>query len=206
MTAPKYTAFVTYQTFMAMKMHFDSSNNYDFIKYNGKFHAKEYTFRKRKDSKMFFQLSAKVPAKRLIHYLLAGFSTHDNPWIGTFVESHMDEIYKHWKNRIQYLEGHYQYQLKYLLEQNDSKMFQTKESTTPSVFHYYLDGKISLETLLLLNKILNIFHHVHENMGDVVEYTFIPELEYKITQYERFFNLEKEQYKLITQNTIRSMQ
>lgn len=207
MTAPKYNAFETYQVYMALKNHFDSKSSYDFIKYNGKLTLKEETFRKRKDSKMFYKLSRKVSSKYMLYWMLSGFSAKEDPWIGDFIDGDMDDIYKKWKNRIDYLEDHYKSQFEKI--QNETKdlhefikLFDGKPGHVPEIINYYESGKISFETLMIIEMVFKIFQKAKNMLGEFIEYTNIPKLEYKVHAYSKFFGLSKTKYKDITKQLI----
>lgn len=211
MSAPKYTAFETYQVYVAMKNHFDSKSNYDYIKYNGKMNLKWETFNKRKDSKLFFRLSRKVSSKYMVHWLLSGFSVKKDPWIANFLEGDMEEIYKKWKNRIKYLDSHYSNQLQMILRNlanNSSSEFielmEGNEENYPEIINIYEnEGVISTETFLILSNVFGVFKSANYNLGEFVNYTNIPDLEYKIEAYSKFFDLDYTKYKRLSKQIIR---
>lgn len=208
-TGTYFTAFETYKRYICIRNHFDCNNSYDFIKYNGKAkNLKEESFRKRKDSHFFFKLSRKIPAKKMLYFLIANFSVRNFPWIGELIDSESYDIYVNWLNRIENLEAHFEYQFDRLLEkakkENDSELFTTRKNLIPNVFSHYENEIISLETLCILDECLNIVGKTKKtDEKNVIQFTNFPAIECKIESYKKFINIERNKYIQIIRNKTR---
>ena len=83
------TPFESYKTFLAVKNHF-TTDNYDYIKYNGKVGARQSSFETRKDKYQFYKLSKhKDPLK----YLVANFVDGDLKWVGDLFNDESEKVY-----------------------------------------------------------------------------------------------------------------
>ncbi len=104
------TPFESYTTFLALKNHF-TTDNYDYIKYNGKVGAKPSSFDTRKDKYQFYKLSKhKDPLK----YLISNFVDGDLKWIGDLFSDDSEKVYNEWLKRQQ--------SLSYIFEQDVKKL------------------------------------------------------------------------------------
>ena len=82
----------SYQLYLGIKLHF-YSEDYDFVKYNGKSKVSRDSFYKRNDRVFFVKLTRKYKSKQDIQdYLLANFLVHPKGWVGKFDE---DNYIKH---------------------------------------------------------------------------------------------------------------
>lgn len=204
----KFTAYTVYSKFLAMKQHFDSKSNYDYLKYNGKIRAKEETFRKRKDSKMFYRLATKYESKEFPYVFICAFSLYENPWVGDLITSQFEEEYRVWENRLEYLEGHFQHQFDRVLKLSKEKgeyneLLRPKTQALPNIFTYLEDGWISMETFIILDQFTKIFETVNWYNQDTIQYTHIPELEYRCKQYNKFIDIDFNKYGQIVKDTLK---
>ena len=68
-----------------------------------------------------------------------------------------------------------------------NKLFEVKNGH-PQLFKFYLQGKVSLQTILILNEDTNFLSHWNKEMTDIVwdnEYK-------KISKYKSFFQYDKQ--------------
>jgi len=146
--------FETYQTYLSMKSHFTNSK-YDFFKYGGKSRATITSFNKRKDKYWFEKTSRKYSDREIVDFLLSNFVSADNPqnlWIGEIINSG-ERTYADWMRRQQ--------SLTYLFKEQSNELFSEIKLDDalncskghPPVLKKFLGGKISLETLVIYDKI-----------------------------------------------------
>ena len=191
--------FETYQTYLSMKSHFTNSK-YDFFKYGGKSRATMTSFNKRKDKYFFEKTSRKYSDKEIVDFLLSNFVSADNPqnvWIGEIINSG-ERTYADWMRRQQ--------SLTYLFKEQSSELFsETKLDDAlncskghPPVLKKFLSGKISLETLVIYDKIFLFGKTFDKKLLDPVWET----VSLKIKKYAPFLNIDVFNYKKILREII----
>ena len=191
--------FETYQTYLSMKSHFTNSK-YDFFKYGGKSRATVTSFNKRKDKYWFEKTSRKYNDKEIVDFLLSNFVSADNPqnlWIGEIINSG-ERTYADWMRRQQ--------SLTYLFREQSSELFsETKLDDAlncsrghPPVLKKFLSGKISLETLVIYDKIFLFGKTFDKKLLDPVWET----VSLKIKKYAPFLNIDVFNYKKILREII----
>jgi len=191
--------FETYQTYLSMKSHFTNSK-YDFFKYGGKSRATVTSFNKRKDKYWFEKTSRKYSDKEVVDFLLSNFVASDTPgnlWIGEIINSG-ERTYADWMRRQQ--------SLSYLFKEQSSELFlETKLDDAlncskghPPVLKKFLSGKISLETLVIYNKIFLFGNMFDKKLLDPVWET----VSLKIKKYNPFLNIDVFQFKRILREII----
>jgi len=191
--------FETYQTYLSMKSHFTNSK-YDFFKYGGKSRATLTSFNKRKDKYFFEKTSRKYSDKEIVDFLLSNFVSADNPqnvWIGEIINSG-ERTYADWMRRQQ--------SLTYLFREQSNELFsETKLDDAlncskghPPVLKKFLSGKISLETLVIYDKIFLFGKTFDKKLLDPVWET----VSLKIKKYAPFLNIDVFNYKKILREII----
>ena len=154
----KVTPYETYQTYLSMKSHF-TNPKYDFFKYGGKSRATVSSFNKRKDKYWFEKTSRKYSDQEILDFLLSNFITANNPqnlWIGEIINSG-ERNYSEWMRRQQSLTYLFKEQLEGLLsEKKLDEVFDCSKGHPP-ILKKYLGGDLSLETLIIMEK-LSLIH------------------------------------------------
>ena len=141
-----------YLMYCAMKAHFDKSD-YDFVKYNGKSKVSRDSFYKRNDRIFFVKLTRKYKSKQDIQdYLLANFLVHPKGWVGKFDEDN----YIQWQRKIQSLSYTFKSEIESII---DKDLIAVSENKHPKLLKEYLGKRISLESMVILDSILQ-FHKV----------------------------------------------
>ena len=180
-----------YKTYLAIKQHFTS--NYDYQKYNGKVKATEESFLKRRDRFFFKKLEKKYSKHELEMYFVSNFINSTSKWIGNLLSQDSEKIFLDYKKNQQSLTYSFKNQLQFLKDTKlKNKLFEVKNGH-PELFKYYLQGKVSLQTILILNDELNFISHWNSEMTDIVwdnEYK-------KISKYKSFFEYDKQLFKNI---------
>ena len=188
------TDYEAYQNYLAMKLHF--GGEYDFHKYNGKVSATLESFEKRKDKFKFVRLSRKLSDPQILDYYLANF-IRGIEWIGDFDE-------KNWMNHkkiVQSLQYFYENDLEKLLtsSHNFDILFKCDNGNHPKLIKAYLGKKITLETLVILEKILQ-YRVVFDK--DITENFIWPKVSRLIGKYEPFMKVSTRKYRMITLNKV----
>ena len=196
----KVTPFETYQTYLSMKSHF-TNPKYDFFKYGGKSRATIASFNKRKDKYWFEKTSRKYSDEQILNFLLANFVTTDNPqnlWIGEIINSG-ERNYAEWMRRKQSLTYLFKEQSSELLsDKNLNEVFNCSKNKHPVVLKKYLGGEISLETLIILEKVFSFVKNFDKKLTDPVWES----VSLKIKKYIPFININVFHYKKILKEVI----
>lgn len=176
------TPFESYKTFLAVKNHF-TTDNYDYIKYNGKIGASQTSFETRKDKYQFYKLSKhKDPLK----YLVANFVDGDLKWVGDLFNDDSEKVYSEWLKRQQSLSYIFEQDLNKLLTDFDTNVI-VKNGQHPYLLKQYLRRQISIETIIILNDILGFFSHWNKKIEDTVLW---PSIYKKLSKYKPFFHYD----------------
>ena len=193
------TPFETYQHYLSLKNHF-TNPKYDFFKYGAKTRASMASFNKRKDKYWFEKTSRKYNDKEVLDFLVSNFVASDNPqnlWIGEIISSG-ERTYADWMRRQQ--------SLTYLFKEQSNELFsETKLDDAlncskghPPVLKKFLSGKISLETLVIYDKIFLFGKMFDKKLLDPVWET----VSIKIKKYSPFLNTDVFQFKKILREII----
>jgi len=191
--------FETYQTYLSMKSHFTNSK-YDFFKYGGKSRATMTSFNRRKDKYFFEKASRKYSDKEIVDFFVSNFVSADNPqnlWIGEIINSG-ERTYADWMRRQQ--------SLTYLFKEQSNELFSEIKLNDalscskghPLVLKKFLSGKISLETLIIYDKIFLFGKKFDKKLLDPVWET----VSLKIKKYTPFLNIDVFQFKRILREII----
>ena len=191
--------FDAYKTYLALKNHF-TKNNYDYHKYQGKVRANLDSFYKRKDRFWFEKLSRNKTDQEVIDFFIANFIHVDDPsslWIGSIIHDG-DTHYKDWQKRIQ--------SLSYIFKEESEKLFKDFKfeevfdcsKSHPVLLKTFLGGKISLETMIIYDRIFLYGKNFDKKLKDPVWET----VSLKMKKYSPFLNTDVFRYRKILKEVI----
>ena len=195
----KVTPFETYQHYLSLKNHF-TNPKYDFFKYGAKTRASLHSFYKRKDKYWFEKTSRKYSDKEVVDFLVSNFTATDNPqnlWIGEIINSG-ERNYAEWTKRQQSLTYLFKEQSNELFSENELESVFDCSKGHPTVLKKFLSGTISLETLVIYNKIFLFGSNFDKQLLDPVWET----VSLKLKKYSPFLNIDVFQYKKILRTII----
>jgi len=195
----KVTPFETYQTYLSMKSHF-TNPKYDFFKYGGKSRATVSSFNKRKDKYWFEKTSRKYSDQEILDFLLSNFITANNPqnlWIGEIINSG-ERNYSEWMKRQQSLTYLFKEQLEELLSEKKLEEVFDCSKGHPPILKKYLGGDLSLETLIIMEKIFFFVKNFDKKIKDPVWET----VSLKMKKYIPFININTMYYKKILRKIV----
>ena len=170
--------FEAYKEYIALKLHFTS--DYDYFKYNGKTNVTPHSFDGRKDKYHFKRLATKYNDSTIREYFVANL-IGNNPWVGN-----MDmATYSQWQARTQSIEYIFQNDVENLLTNvtEFDIIFNSDKGNHPKLVKAYLGKKISLETLVLFEKLLH-FRKTFDK--EIKEQIIWPKVSMLIEKYEPF--------------------
>ena len=187
-----------YLKYCAMKAHF-GKGDYDYVKFGGKSKVSRESFWKRKDRIFFVSLSRKYNAyliDSIDDYLLANFIVENKGWVGNF----SDENYYKWKDRMSRLTEIFENEVTPLLENFKTEgkhLFAVPESSHPKLLKEYLGKRISLETMIILDKLMDYGSKWDKQLNDDVVW---PKTKKLIDDYKKFLTFEEKKCKMILIN------
>ena len=195
----KVTPFETYQSYLSMNSHF-TNPKYDFFKYGGKSRATMSSFNKRKDKYWFEKTSRKFSDQEVVNFLLSNFVSTDNPqnlWIGEIINSG-ERTYADWTRRQQSLTYLFKEQLNELLSNKSLDEVFNCSKGHPLILKKYLGGEVSLETLVILERVFSYVTNFDVKLRDPVWES----VSLKIKKYIPFLNINVFQYKKLLRELV----
>ena len=193
------TPFETYQHYLSLKNHF-TNPKYDFFKYGAKTRASLTSFHKRKDRYWFEKTSRKYDNKEVVNFLVSNFVAADSPdnlWIGSIINSG-ERIYQEWMRRQQSLTYLFKEQSNELLSENKLEDVFNCSKGHPIILKKFLSGQLSLETLVIYDKIFGFSKTFDKKLDDPVWET----VSLKIKKYTPFINTDIFQFKKILRDVL----
>tara|TARA_B100000073_G_scaffold340817_1_gene341173 strand:- start:590 stop:1171 length:582 start_codon:yes stop_codon:yes gene_type:complete len=172
--------FEVYKLYLALKLHF-TKKDYDITKTKGAVKVKQETFLKRKDLTVIRKLARDYSRSEIIDFLVANFVSGEK-WGGLF-DVEANRVYKQWSIRKSKREYTFVQDVDALLlemeKNNISNPFFEKSSKHPLTFRLYFAKMITIETLVILDK---IFNFVDSETDDV----FISDISLIVKKYRPF--------------------
>lgn len=193
------TSFDAYKTYLALKNHF-SKPKYDYFKYAGKSRASVETFNKRKDKYWFERISRQKNDQEIKDFFVANFVKSDNPqsmWIGQLMREGED-CYKEWSKRQQSLSYIFKQESEDLLSSGTIDEILDASRQHPIILKMFLSGKISIETLVVWDKIFLFGNNFDKQLLDPVWEI----VSLKIQKYSLFLNISIQDYKKMLRNIV----
>lgn len=196
------TPFEVYQTYLAFKNHF-TKPSYDFYKYNGKTRASLKSFYGRKDRYFFEKLSRQKNDDEIKKFFVSNFVSCSNPqclWIGDIIKNG-ESVYKEWLRNTQSLSYKFQSEIKPLISEYGLKdLFKITNHKHSIILKKYYRNEVSLETLVILNKLYHYIDYYDQRLSDPVwEFTSL-----RIKKYSNFLTIEEDNFRKIVVACINS--
>ena len=192
-------AFEAYKIYTAVKNHF-VLDSYDYFKYNKKINLSYNSFLNRRD-KIFFAKLGKRKEDYLEDFLVSNFLHDPKMWIGELLSEDSETKYKEWKRRQESLTYIFKNEVEFMDGWNSEELeewFQVQYGEHPNIIRMYLRKEISLETLTMLNSILNFMNRYDKEVTDPV-YKEVSKL---CKKYQPFLRFDKSKVKSILRDLI----
>ena len=186
--------FDAYKQYLSLKNHF-TKEKYDYHKYCGKSRATVQSFYKRKDRFWFEKLARNKNDKEVVEFFVSNFITCTDPsklWIGEMIREG-EGRYTSWKKRTQSLSYVFKEEMEKILAGTDLDSAFTSSTGHPPVLKKYLSGQISIETLVICDKILDYRTDYDKKLTDPVWET----VSLRMKKYSPFLNIDVFRYKKI---------
>jgi hypothetical protein len=187
------TPFDCYKTYLALKNHF-TKEKYNYHKYCGKSRASLQSFYKRKDRFWFEKLSRNKNDKEILEFFVSNFVAIDNPdslWIGEIIRNG-EKVYADWKKRSQSLMYTFKEEIeRVFLNKDFDELFAVSDHGHPQILKEFIRGNLSIDTFVILDKILNFRVKFDRKINDPV-WSLIS---LKMKKYSDFLNINIFRYK-----------
>ena len=195
------TGFESFALYNALKLHY-TSDSYDFFKYNGKTNVSRDNFAKRKDKYSFYKLSRKYSLDELKQYYISNFLVKNVNWVGDIIGEEGESNYKEWQKRNQSLTYRFEQDIIGLLNalQSPNEMLVVTDGQYPILLKEVMQGTIIIETLVILNDIMNFFPMWSKKIDDTIIW---PEFERKCLKYTPFLEYDKAKFKAILKESLK---
>ena len=191
--------FDSYKCYLSLKNHF-TKDSYDYFKYCGKSRATIQSFYKRKDRMWFEKISRQKTDQEVVDFFVANFVSSSNPeslWIGEIMKEGEDR-YQQWQKKVQSLSYIFKEETQQLFEEHKFEEVFNCSKGHPPVLKKFLSGKISLETLVIYDRIFLFGNKFDKKLLDPVWET----VSLKIKKYTPFLNIDVFQFKRILREII----
>lgn len=189
-----------YKTYLALKNHF-TKESYDYHKYCGKTRSSIESFYKRKDRFFFEKMSRQKTDEEIVEFFVSNFARCSDPqslWIGEIIREG-ETNHKEWKKMVQSLAYNFKNEVESILtKQNFNEMFSIESNRHPRILKEHFQGNISLETFIILDKILNFRKDFDKKLSDPI-WEF---MSMRIKKYSPFLHIDIFKYKKILKESI----
>ena len=186
--------FDAYRCYLSLKNHF-TKEHYDYIKYRGKTRATVQAFYKRKDRFWFEKIARQKKDKEVEEFFVSNFIYSTDPgtmWIGEMIKEG-EGRYTEWKKKVQSLSYIFKDEIDSLLENKKVDEVFDCSSGHPFILKGHLGGDISLETMVICDRIFEYRKDFDKKLTDPVWET----ISLKIKKYSPFLNIDVPRYKTI---------
>ena len=197
---PKVKPFDVYKSYLGLKNHF-TKDKYDYHRYGGRSRASLESFYKRKDRFFFEKISRQKDDSEVIEFFVSNFVSCDDPqslWIGEIVRNG-EQNYIDWKRRLQSLTYTFKSEIENVFTNRDfDGMFKIEGKRHPPVVKEHLAKSLSLESMVILNKIIGFKKDFDIVLDDPV-WKF---LSMRIDKYNSFIHIDVFKFKSILKEVI----
>jgi hypothetical protein len=191
--------FDAYRCYLSLKNHF-TKEKYDYHKYCGKSRATVQSFYKRKDRFWFEKLARQKDDKEVVDFFVSNFITCTDPsklWIGEMIREG-EGRYTSWKKRNQSLSYVFKEEIEKVLANSTLDSIFARVSGHPTILKKYLAGDLSIETLVILDKILGFRSNFDKRLQDPVWES----VSMRMRKYSPFLNIDVFRYKKILKEVV----
>ena len=191
--------FDAYRCYISLKSHF-TKESYDYHKVGVLTRVKKETFYKRKDRFWFEKFSRQKNDKEVVDFFVSNFVSTTDPsrmYIGELVKNG-EERYVDWKKRTQSLSYLFREESEFLFKDHQMDEVFDCSRGHPIILKKFLGGNISLETLVIYDRILGYGKDFDKKLKDPVWET----VSKRVRKYTPFLNIDVFRYKKILKEVV----
>lgn len=195
------TGYEAFSLYNAVKLHL-TTDSYDFFKYNGKSNISVDAFERRKDKYYFYKLSRKYTnQEEYIIFLIANFLESEKVWVGNLLQEEAEQTFRKRQRVLQ--------SLSYIFENECREVFASVDNPNdalkvngddyPILLVNMLQGKVSIETVCILNSLLKFVPMWNSKIKDDL---FWPTYRRRLIKYTSFLSIDAVKYKLLLKKVL----
>ena len=177
-----------YLMYCALKAHF--SGDYDYHKFSGQTRIKRDSFYKRKDRFFFVKTSYKYKQdNEVLDYFVANFIKDREGYIANFNEKNYEE----WLDKRKIFYDVFSQELQPFVKEFNP-LFECKDGQHPLLLKEYLGKRISLETMIILNELVEFSKKWDKELSwdDFVW----PDVKKLMNNYKGFLTINPDKYRM----------
>lgn len=190
----------TFKTYLSIKNHF-TKDTYDYHKYRGKSRANLDSFYKRKDRFWFEKISRQKEDHEIVNFFVSNFVFCDDPqslWIGEIIKEG-EKRYQNWKEKTKLLSDHFKKEIELLfVGKNFDSVFCINGNRHPQLLKEYLQGTLSIESMIILDNILQYKKDFDSKLDDPIWNS----VSLKILKYSSFLHIDVFKFKKILKECV----
>ena len=182
-----------------MKQHF-TKDKYDYFKYGGKSRASATSFNNRKDRYFFERMSRKKSDEQIVQYFISNFISTEDPskvWIGEIIKNG-ETNFQDWQKRNQSLAYVFGDEVERVFKGSSFDSYFDSSGQHPKILKEYLKGEVSIETLVILDRILGYAERFDKKILDPIWGS----VSMKIKKYKPFLKIDVARDKKILKATV----
>ena len=191
------TGFAAYTMFNAIKLHFTS--NYDYFKYRAKTNVTQDTFMKNSAKYSYYKISRKYSSDEMRNLFVSNFVYRDCQWIGDILSEDGEDCFRKWQKVNQSFTYKFKSDIEDLIGDHPNEMLRVVDGQHPLLLRKVMAGDIAIETLVILNDIMNFFPMWSKKIQDDIIW---PAWKRKIEKYTPFVEYDKQKFKTILKDAI----
>lgn len=199
MSICKVTPFEVYKSYLSLKRHF-VDDKYDYHKFCGKLKCSIKSFYGRRDRMWFEKISRQKTDEEVVDFFVANFVSCPDPetlWIGEMIKEG-EERYQNWQKKIQSLSYIFKEESQSLFEENKFEDVFKCSKGHPLLLKKFLSGKISLETVVIYDRIFLFGNKFDKKLQDPVWQT----VSRRIKKYNPFLNIDVFRFRRILKEIV----
>ena len=194
------TEFEAYKMYLALRAHFQT-DEYDVIKQRGRIRASHKSFVGSGKSFQFLQLTKTYKDAEICDFMVANFTAGDR-WGGVF-NADAARQYQSWKRRVESLRYIFTQDLDTLatlMADDGTDLISHAAGQHPLILRAYFGNHICLETVVILDVLLNFCNDYDQTMQRVFMW---PETSRLIRKYRPFLKFDTDAFRKIYEEKFR---
>jgi hypothetical protein len=194
MMTANMTDYEAYKMYLALRAHFQT-DEYDVIKQRGRIRASQKSYAGSGKSFGFRRLTKIYKDAEICDFMVANFTAGDM-WGGVF-DVDAGRQYQEWKRRVESLRYVFSNDLDQLISMaadEGTDLLTAEAGRHPLILRAYLGHKICLETLVILDVLLNFREALDQQLQGLMMW---PETSRLIRKYRPFLKFDLEVFKKI---------
>lgn len=193
--------FDAYKKYVAIKLHFQTS--YDYFKFAGKAKTSRESYNNRRDKHIFERLSKIYDSNDYETLLIANLSDNPDIWIGDVASESGRQKYLNLKKKFQSLQYIFKQDMNRIKDDIESGTVKTfddifgyvsEDAGWPHIVSLMVQGDISIESFIIMNKILNFLPRTSKHITDDLVW---PEISKLISKYSPFVRVDLKPFRTI---------